>query len=191
MSSILANQGMTALLAETEGVWKRIFGLDAQVLFDTCITLISMLILFALLSYLLFNPARALINKRKELVAGDMEAARKSKEEAEAFKKEYDARLKDVGAEANEILSQTKKKAKKQEDNIVNEAKEEAGRIIKRAESEAKQAKLKAQDEMKQEIIAVATLMAGKMVRASIDEEGQNELVETTLKEMGEDTWQN
>ena len=77
MSSIFANQGITAILAETEGVWKRIFGLDAQVLFDTCITLVSMLVLFALLSYFLFNPARALINKRKELVANDMETARK------------------------------------------------------------------------------------------------------------------
>ena len=42
----------------------RIFGLDPQLLFDTAIGLIAMLVLFILLSYLLFNPARKLIQKR-------------------------------------------------------------------------------------------------------------------------------
>jgi len=45
----------------------RIFGLDPQTLFDTCITLVAMLALFILLSYLLFNPARKLIPKEKGL----------------------------------------------------------------------------------------------------------------------------
>lgn len=44
----------------------RIFGLDPQLLFDTAIGLLAMLVLFILLSYLLFNPARKLIQKRKE-----------------------------------------------------------------------------------------------------------------------------
>ena len=48
----------------------RIFGLDAQTLFDTCIMLVAMLFLFTLLSYLLFNPARKMIQKRREVVQG-------------------------------------------------------------------------------------------------------------------------
>ena len=31
--------------------------------------------------------------------------------------------------------------------------------------------------------------MAGKVAQASVDEAKQNELIEETLKEMGEDTW--
>ena len=59
------------MLAE-EGSWKRIFGLDAQTLFDTAVVLVAMLFVFLILSYLLFNPARELINKRKELIAGEI-----------------------------------------------------------------------------------------------------------------------
>lgn len=191
MSSILANGACYALLAEDDNVWKRIFGLDAQTLFDTSITLIAMLALFMLLSYLLFNPARDLINKRQELIAKDMADAENSRTEAEALKKEYDSRIANSYSEADEIMSSTKKRAKKQETDIVNEAKEEANRIMKRAHKEAELEKNRVQDEMKQEMIAVASLMAGKIINVSMDEAGQNELVETTLKEMGEETWQN
>ena len=48
----------------------------------------------------------------------------------------------------------------------------------------------KAMDEMKKEMISVASLMAGKVVSAQINTEVQDTLVEETLKEIGEDTWQ-
>ena len=42
---------------------------------------------------------------------------------------------------------------------------------------------------MKQEMISIASLMAGKVVAASIDTNIQNSLIDETLKEMGESTW--
>ena len=44
-------------------------------------------------------------------------------------------------------------------------------------------------DEMKQEIISIASMMAGKVVTASIDTNVQENLIEETLKEMGDSTW--
>ena len=190
MSGILASKAVAVMIAE-ENVWKRIFGLDAQTLFDTCIVLIAMLVLFVFMSYLLFNPARDLINKRKELIAKDMESAKKDKEEAGKYKEEYDNKLKNVKAETDEIMSAARVKAKKQEAQIVDEAKEEAARIIKRAENEAVLEKGKAKDEMKQEIIDVASLMAEKIVESSMTEEELNKMLEAALNEMGEETWQN
>ena len=43
---------------------------------------------------------------------------------------------------------------------------------------------------MKQEIVSIASLMAEKVVASSIDMKVQDELIEETLKEMGESTWQ-
>ena len=45
--------------------------------------------------------------------------------------------------------------------------------------------------DMKQEMITVASLMAQKVVASSITAEIQSTLVDETLKEMGESTWQN
>lgn len=68
--------------------------------------------------------------------------------------------------------------------------KQEAVRIIQRANEEARLEKNRAMDEMKQEMITVASMMAAKVVVASIDTTVQNTLVEETLKEMGDSTWQ-
>ena len=90
-----------------------IFGLDPQLLVDAVITMVAMFALFVLLSYLLFNPARELLQKRQDGIQEKMETAAKEKEQAIQFKEEYDAKLKGVGKEAEEILAQTRKKAQK------------------------------------------------------------------------------
>ena len=54
---------------------------------------------------------------------------------------------------------------------------------------EAELEKKKALDEMKQEMVQVASAMAGRFVAASIDEKKQAQLIDETLKEMGDETW--
>ena len=42
---------------------------------------------------------------------------------------------------------------------------------------------------MKKEMVVLASLMAGKVVKASIDTTVQDSLVNDTLKEIGDSTW--
>ena len=169
---------------------ERLFTLDAQFLFDAVVLALSMLVLFTALSYLLFNPVRDMLEKRKQRVVDDQETAKREKAEAIAFKEEYDLKLKQVDKEAEAILSEARKKAKQNEMKIVAEAKEEAARIMARANAEIELEKKRALDDMKQEMIEVAAMMAQKVVAASIDTNVQESLIDETLKEMGEGTWQ-
>ena len=168
---------------------ERLFSLDAQFLFDTIVLALSMLVLFTLLSYLLFNPVRDLLEKRKQRVVDDQETAKREKEEALAYREEYEKKLKEVNKEAEAILSEARKKAMKNEAKIVAEAREEAARILARANAEIELEKKQALDDMKQEMITIASMMAQKVVSASIDTEVQESLIDETLKEMGENTW--
>lgn len=174
----------------TEG-FDRLFGLDLQLLADAAIEALAIFVLFLGMSYLLFNPARELLKKRQEKIAADMESAEKGREEAAKLQAEYSNKLGEVNKEAEAILSETRKKALKKENEIVDEAKAEAGRILERANKEIELEKSKVKDEVKQEMITVASLMAGKVAAASMDEKAQAELIENTLKEMGDETWQN
>lgn len=169
---------------------ERLFGLDTQTLFDAGIVAINMFVLFIFVSYFLINPVRNLLNKRKERIVNDREQANTDKVEAAKLKEEYDSKIKNVEKDAEVILSEARKKALKNEERIVAEAKEEAARIIAHAKNEAELEKKKAADDIKKEIIAVATLMAGKVAAISVDEATQNALIEETLKEIGENTWQ-
>ena len=169
---------------------ERLFSLDAQFLFDAVVLALSMLVLFSLLSYLLFNPVRDMLEKRKQRVFDEQETAKRERQEATIYKEEYEQKLKEIKKEAEEILSEARKKAMKNEAKIVAEAKAEAARIMERANAEIELEKKHALDDMKQEMITIASMMAEKIVTASIDTNVQESLIEDTLKEMGEGTWQ-
>lgn len=169
---------------------ERLFTLDVQFLFDAVVLALSMLVLFTLLSYLLFNPVRDMLEKRKKRVAEDVETAEREKQEATAYKDEYEQKLKEVDKEAEEILSEARKKAIRREAKLIAAANKEAARIIERANAEIELEKKQALDDMKQEMITIASMMAQKIVTASIDTDVQESLIEETLQEIGDRTWQ-
>ena len=169
---------------------ERLFSLDAQFLFDTIVLALSMLVLYTALSYFLFNPVRDMLEKRRQRILDEQEAAKKERAEAVAYKEEYDKKLNEADKEVQEILSEARKKAMKNETKMLSEAKEEAGRIIARANAEIELEKKQALDDMKQEMITIASMMAQKVVTASVDANVQEELIESTLKEIGESTWE-
>lgn len=176
-------------VALSRGLGDYIFGLDPQLLVDSAITILAMFFVFLLLSYLLFNPARNLMEKRQEGIREQMETAAREKQDAIQFKAEYDEKIKNVQKETDEILSEARKKALKKESVMLEEAREEAAQIVARANREVELEKSKVKDEMKQEIINVATAMAGKIVASSLDESKQSQLLADTLEEMGDETW--
>ncbi len=169
---------------------ERLFDLDFQLIHDAVLLGIAIFVLFLALSYLLLNPVRKMLYDRQRKIQGDIDNAKNDKEKASAMKAEYEEKLRNAEKEAEAILSEARQKALKNEANIIDEAKQEAARIIQRANEEARLEKNRALDEMKQEMITVASMMAAKVVAASIDTTVQNGLVEETLKEMGDSTWQ-
>ena len=92
---------------------ERLINFDPQLIHDVLITGVNIFILFFAMSYLLFNPARDFLEKRRNKIASDLETAKSSKEDAVALKAEYEAKLKAIDKEAEAILDEARKKAKK------------------------------------------------------------------------------
>ena len=162
----------------------RLIGFDPQLLHEAVLTGINIFILFFALSYLLFNPARDFLEKRRKKIAEELDQAAQNQKSAAEMKAEYEAKLKAVDKEAEAILEEARRKAKRREAEIIDEAKAEAARIVERAGKEIELERKKALDEMKQEVVSIASLMAGKVVAASIDTKVQDALIDETLKEM-------
>lgn len=64
-----------------------------------------------LIKRFLFKPINAVLQKRKEMADAQLTDARKSKEEAEAMKAEYEQNMAQAKAEASEILKDAQKSA--------------------------------------------------------------------------------
>ena len=168
----------------------RLFNLDPQLLHDAVLLAIAVFVMFLFLSYMLFNPAREMLKKRQDKVKNDIDSAEKSREDAAKLKEEYENRLREIHKEEDAILSAARQKALENETKIIDQAKAEAANIIARANHQAELEMKKAQDEIKKEIITVASMVAGKSVSEKLDIEIQDSLIDDTLKEIGEKTWQ-
>ena len=135
--------------------YERMFGIDWQLLADSTLTIIAVFVLFAIMSYFLFNPARKMLTDRQAKIKGELDDAKANMDEANRLREEYEAKLAGINKEAESILSEARKKALASENRIVAEAKEEAARIMERARMEAELEKKKVSDEVKTEIISV------------------------------------
>jgi F-type H+-transporting ATPase subunit b len=176
------------LATETEGL-SRLFDLDFQLLHDAVLMIIAMFFLFIFASHFLFNPVRKMLADRQAKIKGELDQAAADQKAAADSKAIYEEKLKQVDKEAEAILADARKRGMENEAKIVADAKSEAAKIVERARVEAELEKQKMTDEVKREMVAVASIMAAKIVATNIDTNAQHELIEETLKEIGDSTW--
>ena len=118
----------------TEGAsMSRLFDLDWQLVADASLMIVAVFFLFLGMSYFLFNPARKMLNDRRDKIKNELESARNDKEAAEKLKEEYTVKLKEINKEAEGILSEARRKAQQNGNQLIAEAKEEAAAILERA----------------------------------------------------------
>ena len=163
------------ILLTAQEPMERLFDLDFQLLADSLLMIIAIFVLFLALSYFLFNPARKMLQDRQNKIKNELDDAKSNMEQAAGLKEE--------------ILSDARKRALENENEIVAKAREEAARIMERARTEAQLEKQKMADEVKREMIGIAAMMAGKAVSVSMNADIQDSLVNETLKEIGDNTW--
>jgi F-type H+-transporting ATPase subunit b len=158
--------------------------LDKQFLIQICIQLINTGILCFILSKLLYKPVLNFLKARKEKIALQIDEADARLKEAEALKAQYEAKLKDIDNERNEILESARDSAKKNSRQIISDARKEADLIKNRAEKDIANEREKAKDDIKKEIIEVSSEMSRRFIAKQISESEQQQLFEDTLKEL-------
>ena len=168
----------------------RIIGFDPQLIFDAIITGINVLILFALLSYLLFEPARKLLDGRREKIKKELSDAEEKLKAAEDMKAEYEKKLQEAKVRVDSMLDEAKSNAKIIGDEIVENAKTEAKAIVDRGTKQVELERAKAMDELKSEVVNISTMIASKIIKDSVDEKKADALFHETLDQLEGVTWQ-
>ena len=154
-----------------------------------------------LIKRFLFKPINAVLQKRKEMADAQLTDARKSKEEAEAMKAEYEQNMAQAKAEASEILKDAQKSAQTKAEAILQDAQAQAAGIKAKAEADIAQERKKAVGDLKNEIGSIAMDIAGKgianpiatilsaamMLRYSFDLDREADAVEQAVKQVLKD----
>lgn len=150
-------------------------------------TLINTLIIFLLYRFLLHNKVMAMLDKRREAVNAEMDAAETARKEAEEAKAEYDQRLRESKDEADKIVAAAVKKASDREAEIIADANADAARMKQQAQESIEQEKRRALNEVKDQISEVVVLAASKVCEKEISQQDNADLIESFLVGVGKE----
>ena len=141
-------------------------------------TIANLIILMFIMRKLLYNPVKKMLNERSEEVENTYKDADEAKKQADALKSEYEQHLQKTKQEANELLGAASKKAQAHSEEIIKDAEQRAAQIIDKATERTERDKKLAVAEAKDEIADMAMAAAEKIVRSSLDEDKQKQMVE-------------
>jgi len=151
---------------------------------EMLIQVLATLLLFLVIRYFFWGNITEYLDKRKELMASEIENAQTKSREAEAVKVQAENELSEVRLNAKGILDEAKNRGEEERSKIVDKAKLEADKVLKNAKSEIESEVEKARANINDEIVSVATLMAEKIIKKEIDASKHKELIDDITKEV-------
>ncbi|UJL45982.1 F0F1 ATP synthase subunit B [Virgibacillus sp. NKC19-16] len=154
---------------------------------DILYQLFFFLLLLFLVKKFAWGPLMNVMQKREEYVAGEIESAEKSREEAEVAAKEAQAQLNQTKQEAQTMIENAKNAGEKQEKDIIESARQEADRIKQAAQDDIQNEKEQALQALQDKVASLSVLIATKVIEKEISAQDQEELINEYIKEIGEE----
>lgn len=151
------------------------------------LTMVAFAILYWLLNKYAFGKLFAVMEKRRELVQGQLEEARQTREQATAYVEEQKEALKQARQEAFEIIEQSKQSSSKQARDLLEQAKSDAIRLKDEAVRDIESERNKAVEALRGEIGSYSVNIASKLIEREVESnpEDQEKLVNQYLQEVG------
>ena len=137
--------------------------------------ILNFLVLVFVLAKFVYKPVLGIMEERKNKIASDLETAEKAKNDAEAVKAEYAAKLADARQEAQAIIENARKTAQAAHDKIMADTKVEQEQYVAAQKEIIATEKKKAMDEVRAQVISLSMIAAGKIVEQKLNSEEDKE----------------
>ena len=144
---------------------------------------VNFILLFILLKIFLFKPANKIMDERTRTIQDDLDAAKKSKEEAEALKKEYEDNISDAKQKAQEIIMKAHEDAESEKSAILKKSQEEADQLISDANKTIENERKRVLAQAQTQIADLAIEAASKIIGENLDDEKNRRLVDKFLSD--------
>ena len=150
-------------------------------------TIITFLVLAALLAKFAWKPLLAALAARQEAIQKSIDDAQAAKRELERLNTESAQILKAARAEAEGIVSRSWADAEKLREEMKLKAKTEADSIVKDSQRQIELETGRALRQIRGEVADLSVAIASKVIQRNITKEDTERLVQETLKQMGKD----
>lgn len=146
--------------------------------------LVVFLIAFGVLAAVVWPKITKALDERSAKILGEIEAAERSRGEAEAAKAKFERELAAARDEAARMVTQAKADAQRVADDLRAKAESDLQDRLNKATQEIEGAKRAAVSEIHARAADLATVVASKILQRQITDADQQRLVEESLREL-------
>jgi F-type H+-transporting ATPase subunit b len=161
-----------------EGLGINLPGLITQV--------VSFVILFAVLSRLLYKPIVGMLDQRANRIKESLETAERVRAEAAQSQQDMQKQLEEARTEGQQLINQAREVADRFREEELAKARQEIQAERERAQANIERERDAAIEELRREFAGLAITAAERVIQRSVDEPAHRDLIEKTLEEGAE-----
>jgi F-type H+-transporting ATPase subunit b len=147
-------------------------------------TLLAFGITYLILRRLAFPRIQEALDRRQRAIEDSIEAAERTRTEADELLAEYRERLKEARAQADEIVERARKAAEQRERELIEQGKSKREELLEQARREIEAETQRALQEIRKEVADLTLLATEKVTRKTLDEADGRRLVNEALSEL-------
>jgi F-type H+-transporting ATPase subunit b len=147
-------------------------------------TLIAFLISFYILKRAAYPRIQEALEKRANAVAESIDAAKRTREEADELLQEYRERLREAREQAEDIVTRSRQASERFAEESKSEAKKQREEMMEQTRRDIDQETQRALGEIRKEVADLTIAATEKVTRKSLDADDQKRLVEEALAEV-------
>jgi F-type H+-transporting ATPase subunit b len=147
-------------------------------------TLVIFGLVFLVLWKAVFPRITEALDKRQRAIEDSIDAAERTRREADSLLAEYRERLSDARGQADDIVARARRTAEASEGEILAEARVKREEMMAQTRRDIEQETRRAIQQIRAEVADLTVLATEKVTRKSLDSDDQRRLVEQALAEL-------
>jgi F-type H+-transporting ATPase subunit b len=172
---------LAALIAASDSATRVILPKKDELIWGT----IAFVLLFAFLAKAVFPKVREMLEQRTERVRGQLEAADRSKQEADQMLEQYRAQLADARGEVQRIIDEGKRTAEAVRQELVARAEQEAADIVSRARADVAGERDRAMQQLRTTVGELSLQLASRVIERELSSsEAHRALIDRAIQEL-------
>lgn len=146
-------------------------------------TLLSFGVAYWILKKYAFPRIQDALDKRSRAIAESIDAAERTRQEADQILNEYRERLREAREQADEIVARARKAADKTQDEARITAKETREEMLRDARRDIEQETRRAIGQIRREVADLTVIATEKVARKTLDDQDHKKLIDEALQE--------
>ena len=147
-------------------------------------TIITFLVLVALLAKFAWRPLLAALERREKLIARAIEDSEKARADLERVQQDAARILADARVEGEAIVTRSRAAADRLGEELRQKASAEAAGILKKAEREIQLETTRAIEQVRREAVELSVAIASKILHRNVSAEDNRALIEDSLRQL-------